>query len=464
MKKRPKKKTRCRRKKTKNSTMSRAPTGGDSDSDEDMDKEYQIELLYHAADAAGGEVQAERLRVDAKSTWPDVKKFAQQQSGHADFALEDEDGGRLGAQTPLAWIRADQQGRPYRRAVVKRRGVDADGVFERRGVVAPAHVGLVANTINAGMDTTTLLSESIENSVQHGATLVKIFIDPEARRIVIFDNGDGIRPEHIDVLAKAGASTVRDDDIQAPVRGALVAHEAAGGRGGRSQGSRSSAYGHREFGRLRAEWGRYGVGRYAQLNGTETKVRFVSVAKGVTKLIVFEQDMAEMAHQKTITYDYRVYDHGTRECARAINDVNKLVRDDPDPTYQPSPDDPDALDQFLRKKGVGDQSFMPHDRQGRRGLLRRLGGEPRREPRAARGEMRPAPGRQRRRGLAELAARVRRAARRGRQRPHREAEGRRRRPRRVGRDERARRGRRRTASRTWRASPTCGRPSSRSGI
>ena len=121
---------------------------------------------------------AERLRVDAKSTWPDVKKFAQQRSGHADFALEDEDGGRLGAQTPLAWIRADQQGRPYRRAVVKRRGVDADGVFERRGVVAPAHVGLVANTINAGMDTTTLLSESVENSVQHGATLVKIFIDP----------------------------------------------------------------------------------------------------------------------------------------------------------------------------------------------------------------------------------------------------------------------------------------------
>ena len=133
-----------------------------------------------------------------------------------------------------------------------------------------------------------------------------------------FDNGDGIRPEHIDVLAKAGASTVRDDDIQAPVRGALLAHE-AGGRGGRSQGSRGSAYGHREFGRLRAEWGRYGVGRYAQLNGTETKVRFVSVAKGVTKLIVFEQDMAEMAHQKTITYDYHVYDHGTRECARVCD-------------------------------------------------------------------------------------------------------------------------------------------------
>ena len=155
--------------------MSRAPTGGDSDSDEDMDKEYQIELLYHNAD---GVVQAERLKVKADSTWPEVKKFAQQRSGHADFALEDEDGGRLGAQTPLAWIRADQQGRPYRRAVVKRRGVDADGVFERRGVVAPAHVGLVANTINAGMDTTTLLSESIENSVQHGATLVKIFIDP----------------------------------------------------------------------------------------------------------------------------------------------------------------------------------------------------------------------------------------------------------------------------------------------
>ena len=121
--------------------------------------------------------------------------------------------------------------------MVKRRGVDADGVFERRGVVAPAHVGLVANTINAGMDTTTLLSESIENSVQHGATLVKIFIDPEARRIVIFDNGDGIRPEHIDVLAKAGASTVRDDEIQAPVRGALVAHEAAGGRAGGARGA-----------------------------------------------------------------------------------------------------------------------------------------------------------------------------------------------------------------------------------
>ena len=88
--------------------MSRAPTGGDSDSDEDMDKEYQIELLYHAAD---GVVQAERLKVKADSTWPEVKKFAQQRSGHADFALEDEDGGRLGAQTPLAWIRADQQAR-----------------------------------------------------------------------------------------------------------------------------------------------------------------------------------------------------------------------------------------------------------------------------------------------------------------------------------------------------------------
>ena len=49
--------------------------------------------------------------------------------------------------------------------------------------------------------------------------------------------------------------------------------------------------------------------------------------------------------------------HGTRQCAAEINDVNKLVRDDPDPTYQPSPDDPDALDQFLRKRGVGDQSF-----------------------------------------------------------------------------------------------------------
>ena len=34
--------------------MSRVPTGGDSDSDDEggLDKEYQVELLYHAADGA----------------------------------------------------------------------------------------------------------------------------------------------------------------------------------------------------------------------------------------------------------------------------------------------------------------------------------------------------------------------------------------------------------------------------
>ena len=334
--------------------MSRAPTGGDSDSDDEggLDKEYQVELLYHAADGA---VVAERLGLTSGSTWQDVRRYAQQRSGHADFQLEDEDGGKLGAQTPLAWIKADQQGRPYRRAVVKRQDA-ADGVFERRDVVAPAHVGLVANTINAGMDTTTLLSESIENSVQHGATLVKVFVDPARRRIVVFDNGRGIRPEHVDVLAKAGASTVRDDEIQAPVRGVLLAHGAGGKGGARSQGSRASARSQREFGLLRAEWGRYGVGRYAQLNGTETKVRFVSVAKGVKKVVVFEQDMAKMAHQKEIIYDYNVYDHGTKKCALALHEVNKLVRDDAQ-GEAPRDDDPDVLDKRLRFEGVGTQHF-----------------------------------------------------------------------------------------------------------
>ena len=82
----------------------------------------------------------------------------------------------------------------------------------------------------------------------------------------------------------------------------------------------------------------------------------MSVAKGVTKLIVFEQDMAEMAHQKTITYDYHVYDHGTRECAREIAGVNKLVYDDRNGT-PPAADDPDVLDRTLRTSGVGNKSF-----------------------------------------------------------------------------------------------------------
>ena len=91
--------------------MSRAPTGGDSDSDEDMDKEYQIELLYHAADAADGEVQAERLRVDAKSTWPDVKKVAQQRSGHDEIAREDAGGGRRDSESaPAALVGAGAEG------------------------------------------------------------------------------------------------------------------------------------------------------------------------------------------------------------------------------------------------------------------------------------------------------------------------------------------------------------------
>ncbi|KAH8059540.1 hypothetical protein JL721_9280 [Aureococcus anophagefferens] len=242
-----------------------------------MELSFEIQLQYHAPARVDGKKRVLHARrdVDRQTTWDD-----------------------------------DQQRRPFRTVVLKRHGCDDDETFERSDVVASAHVGLVSNTINSGVDTTTMLSESIENSVQHNATVVEIAVVRDEGKILIFDDGDGIPPELVEAIAKPGASTVRDDSIQEPVKGPLKS--VAAGRGSRP------------FGALDAPWGRYGVGRFSQLHGTTTQVRFTSVAKGVAKVVVFAQDMAKMIHKKQIEYDYADYRHGSREAALEIKRVNTV--------------------------------------------------------------------------------------------------------------------------------------------
>ena len=144
-------------------------------------------------------------------------------------------------------------------------------------------------------------------------------MDAKARRILIFDDGDGIAPEDVDAFVKAGASTVRDDGIQDPVRTPLT----AGDR--REAGSR--------FGLLDAPWGRYGIGRYSQLQGSTTKVKYTSVAKGVGIVVVITQDMGRMLHQKEISYDTEFHRVGkTREAAVCIANVNKAFNKKLGPT------------------------------------------------------------------------------------------------------------------------------------
>ncbi|KAH8098746.1 hypothetical protein JL720_1709 [Aureococcus anophagefferens] len=135
-----------------------------------------------------------------------------------------------------------------------------------------------------------MLSESIENSVQHNATVVEIAVVRDEGKILIFDDGDGIPPELVEAIAKPGASTVRDDSIQEPVKGPLksaagvplsyISREPVAARR-----SVAAGRGSRPFGALDAPWGRYGVGRFSQLHGTTTQVRFTSVAKGVAKVV-----------------------------------------------------------------------------------------------------------------------------------------------------------------------------------
>ncbi|KAH8048706.1 hypothetical protein JL722_12326 [Aureococcus anophagefferens] len=292
-----------------------------------MELSFEIQLQYHAPARVDGKkvVLHARRDVDRQTTWDDVGAWAAATSTYAAraFALEDENGAPAAAirVSPLAWIKQDQQRRPFRTVVLKRHGCDDDETFERSDVVASAHVGLVSNTINSGVDTTTMLSESIENSVQHNATVVEIAVVRDEGKILIFDDGDGIPPELVEAIAKPGASTVRDDSIQEPVKGPLksaagvpssyISREPVAARR-----SVAAGRGSRPFGAVDAPWGRYGVGRFSQLHGTTTQVRFTSVAKGVAKVVVFAQDMAKMIHKKQIEYDYAAYRHGSRGGAR----------------------------------------------------------------------------------------------------------------------------------------------------
>ena len=300
-----------------------------------MELSFEIQLQYHAPARVDGKKRVLHARrdVDRQTTWDDVGAWAAATSTYAAraFALEDENGAPAAAirVSPLAWIKQDQQRRPFRTVVLKRHGCDDDETFERSDVVASAHVGLVSNTINSGVDTTTMLSESIENSVQHNATVVEIAVVRDEGKILIFDDGDGIPPELVEAIAKPGASTVRDDSIQEPVKGPLksvagvplsyISREPVAARR-----SVAAGRGSRPFGALDAPWGRYGVGRFSQLHGTTTQVRFTSVAKGVAKVVVFAQDMAKMIHKKQIEYDYADYRHGSREAALEIKRVNTV--------------------------------------------------------------------------------------------------------------------------------------------
>jgi hypothetical protein len=79
---------------------------------------------------------------------------------------------------------------------------------------------------------------------------------PEGRKITVFDNGDGIPPEDLEAVGKAGASTVREEDAAAPITGALKIEEKTGTTATTTAAARS---------KLGAKWGKYGIGRFAQL-------------------------------------------------------------------------------------------------------------------------------------------------------------------------------------------------------
>ena len=122
-------------------------------------RDYEIQVQYH--DGANA-VTFSRMKLSARTSWEDVTRWAAETSGYAAaaFGLEDENGSPVGGGGggPLAWVQADQQRRPYRTVILKRHNNPADLSFARNDIAAAAHVGLINNTINSGVDTTTMLS------------------------------------------------------------------------------------------------------------------------------------------------------------------------------------------------------------------------------------------------------------------------------------------------------------------
>ncbi|KAJ1458204.1 hypothetical protein M885DRAFT_513269 [Pelagophyceae sp. CCMP2097] len=275
-------------------------------------RERELTLEFHAKGCVTDEVTRVRLPVDSETTWAGVLHEAQRATQfEVAFALESENGAIDTGTTPLQWIKEDRQGRPWRVVRAVRVGDARDLEWFHKDMAATTHVGLVENLLNAGVAVTTMLSESIENSVQHFATFVQVTVDPENRRITIFDDGHGIAPDEIEVMAKAGASTVRDADCAASIEGAL--------RVSNSDRSTPAV-------QLGAPWGRYGIGRFSQLNGSRARVRYVSVSKNVAKVVVFEQDMAVMQHRTEVVYTPRTVDAAHPDASALLDEVHAATK------------------------------------------------------------------------------------------------------------------------------------------
>ena len=234
---------------------------------------YQVVLQYHGGD---GSVVTARMYVSNSTRWVEVREYVLKESGFVADSLElrDENGGALGAEgpLPLEWVRLDAQERSYRVARASRRGVAGDRTFALADVVAPTHIGLVENVINAGISTATMLSESIENSVQHRAGRVDVVIEPATGRVMIYDDGVGITPEDGDAVAKAGASTVRETATSG-VCGALRVEPSS-----------------RAVEQLTAKFGRYGIGRFAQF--AKRGASFQQLPKGFRVSLLLERERA----------------------------------------------------------------------------------------------------------------------------------------------------------------------------
>lgn len=249
-----------------------------------MTLRFELLLEYH--DASGAVVEC-RLDLTPKTKWVDVQAWAASQTGFASFELVSENGTRVEDTqlSPLAWVQRDAYGRPWRGIRAIRADSTEDLVFSRKDVAARADVGLIKGVINAALSLPVIMSEAIENSIQHGASEITVKLDAVKDQLVFVDDGSGVTVEAMNaVVGKAGGSgsRPRECEFRAPIKL----------RGGRASVS------------LSASFGRYGIGAYSRLAlGAQAIATIISKAKHSNFVILFREDMSTIEHAKTLMYD-----------------------------------------------------------------------------------------------------------------------------------------------------------------
>ena len=138
-----------------------------------------------------------------------------------------------------------------------------------------------------------MLCENTENAIQYEASTIRIDLDPEQKRISIFDDGTGIDPEDADALGTAGASKSRQDDGEAPP----PANAAFALKKRRAD----SMHG------LRARWGRYGIGRLSRLSvGQDAVARFITKTKASKTILHFSENMAVIRQYQDLRFNSEI--------------------------------------------------------------------------------------------------------------------------------------------------------------